>query len=135
VPKVMTLIQPDLDDNECNPSSEDFDRPIQLASPGRSSIWHSIRRHRVGRRRRVCSGGRRFSCDQQALYVLHAVRSALSGVTTVVVIVWPVAWYVLARRWPTETVAMAKVNVAAFVLLAVGVLLTFPPFMDLLQGK
>src|SRR5215470_14536504 len=60
---------------------------------------------------------------------------ALSGVSTVAVIVWLVAWYVLARRWATATVAMAQVNVAAFMLLAVGVLLTFPPFMDLLQGK
>jgi hypothetical protein len=30
---------------------------------------------------------------------------------------------------------MMKVNVASFVLLAVGLLLTFPPFMDLVQGK
>jgi len=30
---------------------------------------------------------------------------------------------------------MAKVNLAAFVLLAVGMLLTFPPVMDLIQGK
>jgi hypothetical protein len=60
---------------------------------------------------------------------------ALSGVSTVAVIVWLVAWFVLARRWATETVPMVKVNIAAFVLLAVGILLTFPPFMDLLQGK
>jgi hypothetical protein len=30
---------------------------------------------------------------------------------------------------------MAKINIAAFALLLVGFLLTFPPFMDLLQGK
>jgi hypothetical protein len=30
---------------------------------------------------------------------------------------------------------MAKVNLAAFVLLAVGMLLTFPPVTDLIQGK
>jgi hypothetical protein len=59
----------------------------------------------------------------------------LSGVTTVAIIVWLVAWYVLNRLWQAQTVAMAKVNVAAFIGLAIGLLLTFPPFMDLLQGK
>ena|SRR6185312_9061231 len=60
---------------------------------------------------------------------------ALSGVTTVAIIVWLVAWFALQRLWRTRTVSMAKVNVAAFGLLLVGFLLTFPPFMDLLQGK
>jgi len=32
-------------------------------------------------------------------------------------------------------VAMRRVNMAAFVLLAIGLLLTFPPFGDLLLGK
>ena len=59
----------------------------------------------------------------------------LSGVTTLAIIVWLVAWVVLGRLWQASTVSMAKVNAAAFVLLAVGFLLTFPPFMDLLQGK
>jgi hypothetical protein len=30
---------------------------------------------------------------------------------------------------------MKKVNLASFVLLAVGILLTFPPVMDLIQGR
>ncbi|MBZ9705480.1 hypothetical protein LB543_01880 [Mesorhizobium sp. ESP7-2] len=60
---------------------------------------------------------------------------ALSGVTTVAIIVWLVAWFILSRRWATKTVAMSRVNIAAFGLLLVGVLLTFPPFMDFLQGK
>jgi hypothetical protein len=59
----------------------------------------------------------------------------LSGVTTVAIIVWLVVWFALHRLWQTQTVSMVKVSVAAFVLLAVGFLLTFPPFMDLLQGK
>jgi hypothetical protein len=60
---------------------------------------------------------------------------ALSGVTTVAIIVWLVAWFALNRSWGGQTVAAAKVNVLAFALLAVGFLLTFPPCMDLLQGK
>lgn len=30
---------------------------------------------------------------------------------------------------------MGKINLAAFVGLAIGFLLTFPPLMDLIQGK
>jgi hypothetical protein len=69
------------------------------------------------------------------LFTFYTPSGALSGVSTVAVIVWLVAWYVLARRWSSSTVAMAKVNIIAFVLLAVGLLLTFPPVMDLIQGK
>jgi hypothetical protein len=59
----------------------------------------------------------------------------LSGVSTVAIIVWLVAWFVLASLWQTKNVAIGTVNLVSFVLLAVGFLLTFPPFMDLLQGK
>jgi hypothetical protein len=59
----------------------------------------------------------------------------LSGVTTVGIIVWLVAWFVLSKLWEAKNVDMVKVNLASFVLLAVGFLLTFPPFIDLLQGK
>jgi hypothetical protein len=59
----------------------------------------------------------------------------LSGVTTVAVIIWLVLWFALNRLWRTQRVPMVKINVAAFALLAAGFLLTFPPFMDLLQGK
>ena len=60
---------------------------------------------------------------------------ALSGVTTVTIIVWLLAWLVLFLLWRRKTVALAAVNLAAFAMLAIGFLLTFPPFMDLLQGK
>lgn len=60
---------------------------------------------------------------------------ALSGVTTLAIIVWLVSWVGLARSWGNRSVALNKVTAAAFALLVVGLLLTFPPFMDLLQGK
>ena len=66
---------------------------------------------------------------------IYNPTGTLSGVTTIAIIVWLVAWFALHRQWRRRTVAMGGVNVAAFVLLAVGFLLTFPPFMDLLQGK
>ena len=68
-------------------------------------------------------------------FTFYTPTGGLSGVTTTAIVVWLVAWYVLARRWSKQTVAMAKVNLAAFALLAVGVLLTFPPVMDLIQGR
>jgi hypothetical protein len=59
----------------------------------------------------------------------------LSGVTTLAIIIWLVAWFVLGGMWRERTVDLGKVNAIAFVLLVVGFLLTFPPFMDLLQGR
>ena len=59
----------------------------------------------------------------------------LSGVTIVAIIVWLVSWFILNQQWRTKAVDLAKVNVVAFIGLAIGLLLTFPPFMDLLQGK
>jgi Na+-transporting NADH:ubiquinone oxidoreductase subunit NqrE len=51
------------------------------------------------------------------------------------IIVWLVSWFILNQQWRTKAVDLAKVNVVAFIGLAIGLLLTFPPFMDLLQGK
>jgi hypothetical protein len=66
---------------------------------------------------------------------IYNPTGTLSGVTTGAIVVWFVTWLALNRLWRTRTVALGKVNVAAFALLVVGFLLTFPPFMDLLQGK
>jgi hypothetical protein len=59
----------------------------------------------------------------------------LSGVTTVAIVVWLGIWFVLAKRWRGRNVNLAKTNALAFVLLACGLLLTFPPFADLLLRK
>jgi hypothetical protein len=58
----------------------------------------------------------------------------LSGVTIVAILIWLVSWFALNRQWRQRPVPMVKVNVSAFALLAVGFLLTFPPFVDLLRG-
>ena len=58
----------------------------------------------------------------------------LSGKTTVAVIVWLVAWFVLSRLWKEKEVTMQKVNVAALVLLAIGFLFTFPPVWGIFLG-
>ena len=59
----------------------------------------------------------------------------LSGVTDLAILFWLVLWFVLNRIWRGSTVSMTRVNIASVLLFVAGVLLTFPPFMDLLQGK
>lgn len=72
--------------------------------------------------------------------ILHAFNfwkptGPLSGVTSTAVIVWLIAWFLLSRRWRTVNVNLKGINAAAFAMLVAGLLITFPPFMDLLQGK
>ena len=59
----------------------------------------------------------------------------LSGVTTTAILVWLILWAVLARSWNGRSLSMGKINATAFLLLVVGLLLSFPPFADFLQGK
>jgi hypothetical protein len=59
----------------------------------------------------------------------------LSGVTGLAIIVWLAVWFALARSWGTRNLNFRRINVIALVLIIAGVLLTFPPFMDLLQGR
>ena len=60
---------------------------------------------------------------------------SLSGVTTIAIVVWLAVWFLLARAWEKQDVNLRTISVVSYMLLAVGFLLTFPPFMDLLQGK
>ena len=69
------------------------------------------------------------------LLTFYTPTGPLSGVSTVAILIWLLTWIILAWLWGKKTVAMAKVNTAAFVLLGIGLLLTFPPFADLLLGK
>ncbi|RZF30458.1 hypothetical protein EVC45_08240 [Paraburkholderia sp. UYCP14C] len=69
------------------------------------------------------------------LFTFYKPTGALSGVTTTAIVIWLLTWYGLSRRWGDRTVQLGRIIPASFVLLALAVLLTFPPFMDLLQGK
>ncbi len=53
---------------------------------------------------------------------------ALSGKTTIGVVIWLVAWYIVGSLWKDKNVAFDKVIMIAFFLLALGLLFTFPPF-------
>jgi hypothetical protein len=59
----------------------------------------------------------------------------LSGVTALAIISWLLAWFVLTRAWRWRNLDLRRINLLALVLIGLGLLLTFPPFMDLLQGK
>jgi hypothetical protein len=71
----------------------------------------------------------------KSFFTFYKPSGALSGTTTTAVIIWLIIWFVLARIWRTKTVNMFWVNSIAFLLLTASLLLTFPPFIDLLQGK
>ena len=59
----------------------------------------------------------------------------LSGVTDVAIVVWLISWFVLARLWAGRNLRLGRINLIAAGLFTAGLLLTFPPFMDLLQGR
>ena len=55
----------------------------------------------------------------------------LSGVTTVAILIWLFTWLILEWRWRKRTVAASFILVAALALLALSLILTFPPVADL----
>lgn len=59
----------------------------------------------------------------------------LSGVTTVAIVLWLLSWFVLSRRWRSKDVNLSRTNALAFLLLAISLLLTFPPLADFLLRK
>jgi hypothetical protein len=66
-----------------------------------------------------------------AALVFHKPTGALSGVTTVAILLWLVIWVALDLRWRKATVRLGAINMVAFVLLVSSFLLTFPPLADL----
>jgi hypothetical protein len=66
------------------------------------------------------------------MMIFYRPTGPLSGVTTSAVLIWLVAWAVLEWRWRKKSVNSGHIAAAALVLLGLGLLLTFPPFADLL---
>lgn len=62
--------------------------------------------------------------------IFYKPTGALSGVTSIALLVWGVSWIALHLLWAKKEVAIQKIVAIAFLLLAVGLLLTFPPFLD-----
>jgi len=56
----------------------------------------------------------------------------LSGVTTVAIVVWFLAWGFLEWRWGKRAVGISLIIRVSLALLVLSILLTFPPIIDLL---
>jgi hypothetical protein len=67
----------------------------------------------------------------KSMMIFWKPTGPLSGVTTCAIVLWLAAWAVLHARWRNQSVALARINAAAFGLLILGLLLTFPPIADL----
>jgi hypothetical protein len=62
---------------------------------------------------------------------IYRPTGPLSGVSTMAIVVWVAAWAVLHYYWQRRNVELGRTNGIAFLLLACGLLLTFPPIGDL----
>ena len=65
------------------------------------------------------------------LFNFYKPTGPLSGVTTIAILIWLLAWGVLEGRWRNRTVALARISAVALVLLGLSLLLTFPPVTEL----
>jgi hypothetical protein len=65
---------------------------------------------------------------------LYAPAGGVSGRTTLATLVWLIAWGVLHNRWKAREIPPGRVGVVIFVLVALGVLGTFPPVWGLLPS-
>ena len=63
---------------------------------------------------------------------IYRPTGPLSGVSTVSIVMWLASWAVFHYGWQRRDVNLRWTNGIAFVLLACGMLLTFPPIGDLL---
>lgn len=58
---------------------------------------------------------------------LYAPAGGVSGRTTLATIVWLVAWAVLHNRWKAREIAPGRAGALTLILVALGLLGTFPP--------
>jgi len=61
---------------------------------------------------------------------LYDPAGPLSGKTTVAVVIWLVAWAVFHQLWKDHHVNFTKVYIATLIMIALGLLGTFPPFFE-----
>jgi len=67
----------------------------------------------------------------KSLLNFYKPTGPLSGVTTVAILIWLCVWGILEWRWEKKTVAIGGICAAALLLLGLGLVLTFPPVVDL----
>ncbi len=64
---------------------------------------------------------------------LYGPSGGLSGRSTLAVIAWLIAWGILHARWRNRNVAVGRVLTWSLVLVALAVVMTFPPVWGLLE--
>jgi hypothetical protein len=62
---------------------------------------------------------------------LYGPSGGVSGRTTIAVVVWLVSWIVLHTRWKERRIESGRIRTAMIVLLALGLVGTFPPVWSL----
>ena len=68
----------------------------------------------------------------RAFFTFSKSTGPLSGETTCAVAGWLICWGILHALWNKRQVNAKPITLIAFLLLALGVALTFPPIADLL---
>ena len=66
------------------------------------------------------------------ILIFYKPTGPLSGVVILAIIIWLLSWGILGLLWGKKDLRLSKVNAAAFVLLALSLVLTFPPIIDAL---
>jgi hypothetical protein len=64
---------------------------------------------------------------------IYGPSGGLSGRSTLAVVTWLIAWGVLNARWRNRNVAVGRVLMWSLVLVALAVIMTFPPVWGLLE--
>lgn len=64
---------------------------------------------------------------------LYAPSGGVSGRTALAVAIWLVVWAVLHARWKHRTIEPRRVWIITLILIALGILGTFPPFWALVS--
>ena len=64
----------------------------------------------------------------------YSLAGPLSGKTTMTVVIWAVAWVALHGQWKGKHLPFAKVFVVTLIMIALGLLGTFPLFFELFGG-
>ncbi len=64
----------------------------------------------------------------------YRLADDISGVSTLMIAVWLLFWLILHRRWKQRQVRFPPILTLTLLLIALGLLGTFPPFAHLFGG-
>jgi hypothetical protein len=64
----------------------------------------------------------------------YGLADDISGISTLLVAVWVVCWLILHQLWKNQHVNFPRVFVFTLILIALGLVCTFPPFVKVFGG-